>query len=478
MNANQRGQILPIVMITLVVMTLSVYALVSWVQNDARIQMKAQRTTTSVNFAEAALDRGTWKLQSTTTTWNTAAAGGVVAGYNFDITYNDIPGGTYRVKFSSGPSTSQVTIIAEGRDNSSKEVRAVSAVFKNQAIYSPLMAGGNISWAKGLGVFWGPIMSQGNLTLQDNFVAAWYFPRKFAKGVVIGTALYPRDTNGLLPPNTDNVEWWTQYAGVPNVPVLDFSALRSSAAATGTLNVYGCKNSTIHGANVSTAGAAPWDLRGSCVVTAGDATPHNKHFGNSTNYVKTYLDPTKDYVWYWDNDVTLTGAFCGSSPCSPGQSTGLRGTLVVRGTLTIDTQGDLIYSGHVPATAWQDETKLTVNTFDTSASGEYPGDIGFHTSTGTFGFGTDTWTQPLSGGGWRTTVGVRGFTYVGGDLNILQYLDFNGAVWVNGNVLASSANTNNFCGIFYDDTLSVPALNVILLRQSWQEIAPSNAIWY
>ncbi len=59
----------------------------------------------------------------------------------------------------------------------------------------------------------------------------------------------------------------------------------------------------------------------------------------------------------------------------------------------------------------------------------------------------------------------------------MNYMDFNGAVWVNGNVTATEEQYSTFCGIFYDDTLTVPALNVILLRQSWQEVPASNTAW-
>jgi hypothetical protein len=300
----------------------------------------------------------------------------------------------------------------------------------------------------------------------DDYIASLYFPRKYAKGVVLGTAANPRDVNGMAPPNTDNTEWWSEYSGVPNVPVLDFVSLRSSAAATGTLNVFGCKGT-----------GAAWDLRGTCST---NATPHAQHFGDSTNYITTHgLDPNKDYVWYWDqgNDVTLTGAFCGSSPCSPGQSTALRGTIIVRGNLTIDTPGDYVYSGHVPANAWQEHNKLLINDYDSSDTGEYPADIGLHKSTGTFRFGTDTWTQPGGSSGWKTTVGIRGFTYVGGNLTIVSFMDFHGAVWVNGAVTASGGDASHFCGIFYDDSLVVPTLNVILLPISWQEVAASPTAW-
>ena len=61
-------------------------------------------------------------------------------------------------------------------------------------------------------------------------------------------------------------------------------------------------------------------------------------------------------------------------------------------------------------------------------------------------------------------------------------MDFNGAVWVNGNVNATCPSgdptcSHSYCGVFYDDTLSVPTLNVILVRLSWQETTPSSVVW-
>src|ERR1700687_521337 len=362
------GQILPVVMITLVILTLIISGLISWIQNDSKISVKQSKSTSVVNFAEAGIDRGTWKLQSTTSTWAQASAGTVVGGYNFDTTYTDIPGGTYRIKFASGIVNSQpaVTVTAEGRDSSTNVIRAIAAQYVNQTIYSPLMAGGSITWAKGLGIFWGPIMSQGDILLQDDVVGAWYYPRKYAKGVVVGppSGNFPRDVNGLLTPNTDGAEWWTEYQGVPSVPILDFTALRSSAAATNTLNVYGCQGS-----------GAAWDL-GACP----SGNPHATHFGDSTNYITTHppLAANKDYVWFWDGNLTLTGSDCGGIPCGPPQGTGLRGTVVVLGDLTINSTGDLVYNGHVPANAWQEHQKLTINTNDTAASNEYPADTGLH----------------------------------------------------------------------------------------------------
>ena len=274
MTPKIRGQVLPIVMICLTILSLIVAALVSWVQNESKTAVKEQKSSSAINLAEAAIDRGKWKLQSTTSTWAAAAAGVIISSYNFDTTFTDIPGGTYRIKFSSGVlanGAATVTITGEGRDLLNRETRALQAVVEDQVIYSALMSGGNVSWGQGLGMYWGPLMSQGNIQMMDDVVGNLYFPRKFAKGVVIGTAANPRDTNGLTPPNTDNVEWWTEYSGVPPVPVLDFAAMRSSAAATGTLNVYGCGCAASPQYTINGDTVPGWDtVRNGAGTCAGD----------------------------------------------------------------------------------------------------------------------------------------------------------------------------------------------------------------
>ena len=76
-------------------------------------------------------------------------------------------------------------------------------------------------------------------------------------------------------------------------------------------------------------------------------------------------------------------------------------------------------------------------------------------------------------------MGRRGFTYVGGNLTITNngFMDFNGAVWVNGDVIANGASQTTFCGVLFDDQLVLPTLNVILTQQSWQETNPSTVSW-
>jgi hypothetical protein len=300
-------------------------------------------------------------------------------------------------------------------------------------------------------------MTQGNITLTDDFVANWYFPRKYAQGVVTGTAANPRDTNGLTPPNTDSVEWWSDYQYVPDLPVLDFAALRSSAAATGTLNVYGCRNSSPRGT---------WDGRSSC-GNITDAAGHAHHFCASYNYplLGAKASPAANsYVWYYDGDLILGG----DNVVDGTYGIGLHGTLIVRGNLTLDANGDYNYTGNVPVNA-------------AAESGEYPADNGLNKTKTTWRFGTDTSQIPATGGGsWVNTVGVRGFTYVGGNLVVTNngFMDFNGAVWVNGSIVANGASATTFCGVYFDDQLTLPTLNVVLTRQSWEETMPSATAWH
>ncbi len=472
----------------LLVLLIMIPALVQWTQVESKGAVKNQKATTSFNLAQAAVERGLWKIQSTTQTWADASTGTVITGYNFDVTYRDVPGGTYRILVqSSGTLTAMVT--GEGRDSSNGNTRAISAVYKSQTIYSPLMATQGVTYTVALiPRLWGPIMSQGSITLNDNDIGNMYYPRKYAQDVVqcsgtCNATANSRDTNGLTPPNTDNAEWWSDYQYLPPLPVLDFAALRSSAAATGTLNVYGCNQSTTHmdthTATTLVAGAAPWDSvagRGAC-ANIGDASgAHADHFAASFNHpYGANLSPAANtYVWYWDHDVILAG-----DATFQGQyGIGLHGTVIVRGNLTLDANGDYDYNGNVPHNAWAEYGKLTKTTGDTAATNEYPADNGFHNSLNTFQFGTQKTFTPIFGAGYNT-VGIRGFTYVGGNLTITTngFMDFNGAVWVNGSVAASGASASHYCGVFYDDTLVLPTLNVVLARQSWNEVSASTITW-
>jgi hypothetical protein len=428
---GQKGQILAGVVMISAVLLIIVPAMVYWVQQDMRASVKDRKTTAAFNLAEAGVDRAYWKLKSSTSTWAAARAGVPISGYAFDQSYRDVAGGVYRVSVTSGPLPEQVTVVAEGRDNQRQQIRAVRALYSNLAIPGAIISGAGIAESGSSIAHWGPMMAMNNITLSGT-AANRYFPRKLSKQVVTGTVGNPRDVNGLTPPNTDNLEWWSNYE-VPELPIFDFAALRSSAAASGTLN---CNGSALGPGHTST-------------IPCGSACVNC----SVTNLYKDsrYND---NLVWYWDNNASWTG------------SNGIKGTVIVRGNLNV-AGGDFYVPAtmKIPAGAWQEYQR-----FDTAASNQYPGDVGLHSSTNTYVLGSCGVTCEGSASG--SDLGLEGFMYVGGTINMTGDSDVHGAIWVQsgwsggGNVM-----------VFYDDSLVLPQLNVTLQRLSWQEVAPAAGAW-
>ncbi len=458
MKLNSQGQVLPVVMACLVLLLMIIAGLVNWVQRDTTAAVRNQRTTTAANFAEAGVDRAVWILQSSTYTWSRAVSGLPLTGYNFDVKYSDVPGGTYRIRVTSGPANYQATILAEGRDSLTRETRAIQLVVQNQTIPGPILTTGQINDGGTFEIHWGPEVAQGNIVLSGGALDR-YFPRKFSKGVVSGNSSYPRDVNGLAPPNTDNIEWWSSYP-VSSLPQLDFTTLRSSAASNGTLNYYNGFSSS-HTFTGYTGGGHSCNTAG---TSSAHSNPHNTHFADCNHHPRS----KQNLIWYWDGDVVFTGGANLS-----GHGNGLYGTIIVRGNMTIETEDNYTYTAPIPSNAWMEYQR-----FDTASSNQYPGDNGYHTNRATFGMGSETWTGGPASTSY-TDVGFRGFIYVGGNFTIANdaLSDYAGALWVVGN--ATNNNTGEFSLLFYDPTVAatLPTLNVVLSRQSWKEVAPSTIAW-
>lgn len=141
----------PLVLVLMILVPL----MIQWGSQESKMAVKDQQTTTTFNLAEGAVDRGMWKLKSATGTWAAAVAGTVIAGYNFDTTYSDDTGAQYRIRFASGPSANQVTVVAEGRDTRSGQLRALRTVFENRAFPGPILSGGVVSYSGTLDAQWG-----------------------------------------------------------------------------------------------------------------------------------------------------------------------------------------------------------------------------------------------------------------------------------------------------------------------------------
>ena len=97
---GEGGFILVGVIALSIALIILVTAMTVWVRNEAHISAKQGQSTTAFHLAEAAVDRGRWKLQETDAYWTIPSTGGIITGYNFDTAYSDIPGGKYAIYIS------------------------------------------------------------------------------------------------------------------------------------------------------------------------------------------------------------------------------------------------------------------------------------------------------------------------------------------------------------------------------------------
>ena len=121
---------------------------------------------------------------------------------------------------------------------------------------------------------------------------------------------------------------------------------------------------------------------------------------------------------------------------------------------------------------------------DTAATNQYPGDLGLSSSAATYQVGAcdkaqyyqcdGTCEEACEGGASGDDIGLYGFLYVGGNIKINAAFDLYGAAWIVGNF--NTGGSNNM-SVFYDSSIDLPLLNVVLAKQSWQEIQPSAKAW-
>ncbi|HMU95714.1 MAG TPA: hypothetical protein PKB12_01330 [Elusimicrobiota bacterium] len=461
-SRKESGQVLIGAFVVVAVLLIFVPLMVQWGKNESKWSTRDQMTMVAFNGADGAIDRGVWKLKSSTSTWAQASTGAVIAGYDFDTTYTDLPGINYRIRFSSGPSAQQVTVVAEAKDVNTGQVRAIRASFQNMAFPGGVFTGGSIGYSDDFAAHWGPVMAHGNINISGT-AAGEYFPRKFSKQVVqkTGGVGNNRDTNGLNPPNTDNLEWWSDYP-CPDLPVLDFTTMRASASVNSTLNYRTNDNTSGSGKCVGWTVGSHNNCRSGGATAASHYSATVCHFHDSNHHPRS----KDNLIWYWDSnyDVLLTG-----KGTLTGHSNGIKGTMIVRGNLTIADEDNLVSTVAIPSGAWREYAAI-----DTAAANQYPGDTGFQSQAATFGLGTQTWTGGPASGAY-SDVGILGFLYVGGNLSITAPYDHAGSIWVVGNVTTTSSERTY---VFYLGNLpNVPVLNVVLVRQSWDEVRPSTATW-
>ena len=223
-NEKKKGQSLIIVLAVIIVLMIFMPVLVKLLRQETKWSVKQKRSTTAFHLAEAAVDRGIWKMRESVAVWD-SAADGPITGYNNDIEYTDIEGGKYKISITTTTVPDERKIVGIGRDSSTKEVRAIEVILSAESIAAPIHAAG--IYLKGhTEVHWGPIYSTDyiDLTGHDEL-----WPRKYARSYI-----NPRDTDSAEP-NTDGVEWWSynEPPGVPDVPEIDFDYYKAEAKSQG-----------------------------------------------------------------------------------------------------------------------------------------------------------------------------------------------------------------------------------------------------
>lgn len=262
---NNRGNALVIVIVLLGVLIILVPGMIQFVTSDARMSVKAGGNTRAFQMAETALERGFQSLLLSSTTLALASSGTVVAGYNFDVTYTEPGMGEYQIKFSSKTATT-LLVTGVGRPLSGGEVRGVQAEYARVGdVTNAITAEGLVGMGGSTEVEWASVLSRTAIT-----TAGRAHPRFYSVGNIT-----PQDVNGVTPPNSDSVQWWSYKTDLPPNPTLDmpyYQALAQAGGATAAAcggTFYKVGNVTFRGCNAGAPTVGTWFVTGNATFQAG-----------------------------------------------------------------------------------------------------------------------------------------------------------------------------------------------------------------
>jgi hypothetical protein len=468
MRRAGRGQMaIMLVLVTLLFLLIMIPVIEMFVRNESIWTVKERKNTVAFHLAEAGIDRAYWKLIEKEENFQSITEGSAIPGYADDTEYGDIEGGVYKINMTVGDTNLKVQVIATGKDATSKEYRAIKAVFSKASVDAALQAP-SISGAGNANVHWGPMMSLSAMNLAGG--ANELYPRKYARGAITAAGTYPdRDTDPNQPnkgPYTNDIktEWWAynEPPGVPDIMTPDTSYYMSLAVDQG--NYYTDANYSENNLKdtVCTVGANP-------------------------------------KVRFFEGNATFGGSkyFCG--------------ILIVMGNLTFNS-GGAHPQGSVsvmpPDHAW-DEYQLNVPVHsgaqkagsmdawtyeaegdhaaglcgggphgDTASKYEYPGDAGkdavecYNFRCGNDincdGDCNDADEGHLGGFASGKQLSFKGYVYAAGGFTGGAQTRIFGAVHVADGASFSGGGMD----IFYDNTLNVRFLNNSIRRLSWHEVKP------
>lgn len=385
-SKRQSGQIIVVAVGVLVLLLILVPALVRLVATESRWTVRDKRDATAFYLAETGVERGYWKLQDDPD-YFAQLASAPISGYDFDALYADMPStaapsGVYAIKLSSyslfgTPITPlfERVITAAARESFRQETATVELVVQMPGLmHAPLQAR-NVGLTGGGEVHWGPILAMSSMTLSGGAINRW--PRKYARASINGgpqnTDLSPAQPNYDTDNPAPHSEFWSynEPPGVPDPPSIDLAYYRGLAQCS------------------------------TCAAAAG--YPGGAYYYTS-NIVVSNAKDTQPAVRFAEANLKFTGCvatmgvmislgqlnFAGG-PCNTGQA----------------PPGRYPQTVPIPSSAWLDYRKI-----DTSAAGEYPGDIGGPGSSGvspTYVFGAPADTNTSA----QLTITHHGFLFAG-----------------------------------------------------------------
>ncbi len=423
--SSSKGQVLLGVLIILLVLLILVPVMVRFVQNEARWTAKQQQNTTAFHLAEAATERGYWRILQSTSIYNQFP----LSGYNFDVPYKDISGGTYAIRITSDAARN-ITIVGVGRDAQRKETRAVEVKYSpnNLATNSEFTAGTN-EIGGNLTVHWGPVYSRANISGTPD---DW--PRLYALGTIAGSCPSCAGT----PPCTDALHYWC-CSCAPNLPLPNLNYSKYKQLAIGY-------------------GAAP----PGCHTDAGGANP--SYYRSSGGKFQGCTDLSGKVYYNDGGDINFAAGSGGNR---------IYGSVILAVDSSINVSGNagpgagVCYNAQIPPNAWKEYGKdaatwskyrtatppATNFGFDTAAPVTFPGINGSYT-TGT--------THSLC------NVMVKGMLWDVGDTNLTG----SGNTVIHGVVYVASGMTGTgSMSVYYDNTIALDTTDAVgYTRISWKDL--------
>lgn len=451
-----RGQVLVGVLLLMMVLLITVPFLVESLQREARWSVKEKKSTTAFHLAEAGIDRAVWKLNERSANWTDAAAGTVFTNYNDDKTYTDVTGGSYRVRILSGGSATKVKIVSTGRDDSSKELRAIELLYEKSSVAAAIQAPA-LQFNSSFKVIWGPYMSLTDITLNSS--ADQLYPQKYARTSITSSSSYGHRDNNPNTPNSNCLEYWAYNdatcgsAGVPDMPPIDIDWYRAQSQIAPNLYY--------------------------------NTPPATQTFSN--------LQDNVPKIRFFEGNVTFTG------------TTHLRGWVIAMGKVTFNTSGYdnaaygsyTVSAGSIPSTAWKQYQKNTPAVGSASGGGcagpcngggegkvddgnytddveakadsvccdQYPGDGGYHVVED-FNFKTGCTAHNALAGHSGEPVAFKGLVYSGGEADLNSSSVLHGAIIAPGGFKGTSSGI-----VFYDPTIEIQMTSNVYARTYWKEVA-------